>query len=61
MRRMMLKSKLDGATVTQKQIDYEGSITIDEDLLSAINILPGEQVQVLNRNLAKMRQLILIS
>lgn len=44
------KSKLAYGRVTEAQLFYEGSITIDEDLLKAANILPGEKVQVLNVN-----------
>lgn len=44
----MLKSKIHRATVTGTEIDYEGSIAIDQDLLDAADILPGEQVHVLN-------------
>ena len=46
----MLKSKLHRATVTQSDLHYEGSITIDTDLLDAANMLPFEQVDVLNIN-----------
>jgi len=48
--RIMLKSKIHGARVTQVNIDYEGSITIDKRLMEEANILPYEQVQVLNVN-----------
>jgi aspartate 1-decarboxylase len=48
MKRLMLKSKIHRATVTGTEIDYEGSIAIDQDLLEAADILPGEQVHVLN-------------
>jgi len=48
--RTMLKSKLHRARVTRCNLDYEGSITIDRDLLKAADILPFEQVQVLNLN-----------
>lgn len=44
----MLKAKLHRATVTQADLDYEGSIAIDRDLLDASGILPNEQVDVLN-------------
>ncbi len=44
----LLKSKLHRATVTQSDLHYEGSITIDPDLLEAANILPHEQVDVLD-------------
>jgi aspartate 1-decarboxylase len=48
--RIMLKSKIHRATVTEGNIDYEGSITIDKKLMRAADILPYEQVQVLNIN-----------
>lgn len=44
----MLKSKLHRASVTQSDLHYEGSITVDLDLLQAANILVHEQVDVLN-------------
>ena len=44
----MLKSKLHRATVTQSDLHYEGSVTIDRDLMDAGEILPFEQVDVLN-------------
>lgn len=50
MQRIMMKSKIHRATVTGLELDYEGSIAIDENLLEAADILPGEQVQVLNLN-----------
>jgi aspartate 1-decarboxylase len=46
--RTMLKSKIHRATVTEANIEYEGSITIDPDLLDAADILPYEQVDVLD-------------
>jgi aspartate 1-decarboxylase len=48
--RTMLKSKIHRATVTDGNIDYEGSITIDTKLMEAADMLPYEQVQVLNIN-----------
>ena len=48
--RTMLKSKIHRATVTDGNIDYEGSITIDTQLMEAADMLPYEQVQVLNIN-----------
>ena len=45
-RRLMMKSKLHRATVTETNLDYEGSLTIDTDLLEAADILPHEQVHV---------------
>jgi aspartate 1-decarboxylase len=46
--RMMLKSKLHRATVTEADIDYEGSVTLDKTFLEAAEILPFEQVHVWN-------------
>jgi len=46
--RTMLKSKIHRATVTEANIQYEGSITIDKDLMEAADILPYEQVHVLD-------------
>lgn len=48
--RSMLKSKIHRARVTDCNIDYEGSITIDTVLLKAADILPYERVEVLNIN-----------
>ncbi len=48
--RTMLKSKIHRARVTQVNLDYEGSITIDKLLMEASDILPNEQVEVLNIN-----------
>ena len=44
----IMKSKIHRVTVTGANLDYMGSITIDPDLLSASNIIPGEKVQVLS-------------
>ena len=41
-----LKSKIHCATVTDANINYKGSITIDEDLMDAANLIAGEKVQV---------------
>ncbi len=46
----MLKSKIHRATVTEANLNYTGSITIDQTLLEASNILPHEKVQVVNIN-----------
>ncbi len=46
----MLKAKISKATLTGTELNYEGSVTVDQDLLDAAGILPGEQVQVLNIN-----------
>ena len=48
--RIMLKSKVYYATVTDCQLYYKGSITIDEDIMLAADILEGERVDVLNVN-----------
>ncbi len=46
MRRRMFLSKIHRATVTQADLDYEGSVTIDVDLLEASGILPHEEVNI---------------
>ena len=46
----MLKSKIHRATLTGTELNYEGSIAIDQSLLELADILPGEQVHVLNVN-----------
>ena len=46
----VLKSKIGHARVTQAQLHYEGSITIDADLIKAAGMIPGEKVHVLNEN-----------
>jgi aspartate 1-decarboxylase len=48
--RTMLKSKLHRATVTGADINYEGSITLDPALMDAADIMPYEQVQILDVN-----------
>jgi len=48
--RIILKSKIHRVHVTETNIDYEGSITIDKRLMGEADILPYEQVQVLNIN-----------
>lgn len=50
MLRTMFKSKIHRATVTHADLHYVGSLTIDADLLDAADILPGEQVSVVNIN-----------
>ncbi|MCB9756845.1 MAG: aspartate 1-decarboxylase [Candidatus Omnitrophica bacterium] len=44
------KSKIAHAIITQSELYYEGSITIDETLLQAVDLIPGEKVEVLNVN-----------
>ncbi len=46
----VLKSKLHCAIVTEANLHYMGSITIDEDLLDAANMIAGEKVQIVNNN-----------
>lgn len=46
----ILKSKIHRVRVTQAELNYVGSITIDEDLLDAANIIPNEKVQIVNNN-----------
>jgi aspartate 1-decarboxylase len=46
----VMKSKLHCVTVTQAELDYIGSITIDEDLMDAANFIENEQVHILNKN-----------
>lgn len=48
--RTMMKSKIHRARVTEANLNYVGSITIDEDLLEQVNILPHEKVQIVNNN-----------
>ena len=46
----MLKSKLHCVTVTEANLNYMGSITIDEDLMDAANLIAGEKVHIVNNN-----------
>ncbi|MDH4129633.1 MAG: aspartate 1-decarboxylase [Spirochaetota bacterium] len=48
MQLQVLKSKIHNAFVTEANIDYIGSITIDEDLMDAVDLIEGEQVHVIN-------------
>ena len=50
MLRTMCKSKIHRATVTDANLNYQGSITIDEALMEAADLLPYEKVQVVNNN-----------
>ena len=50
MERIMLKSKIHRAVITEADLEYEGSLTVDPDLLKAADMLPGERVQVVNLN-----------
>ena len=56
----VLKSKIHRVTVTEANLDYIGSITIDEDLMSAANIYAGEKVQVVdNTNGARLETYVI--
>ena len=46
----VLKSKLHCVTVTEANLNYMGSITIDEDLLDAADMIPGQKVQIVDNN-----------
>ena len=46
----MLKSKIHRATVTQADLHYVGSLTLDEDLMTAAGLLPGEKVDIVDIN-----------
>ncbi|MFA9455501.1 aspartate 1-decarboxylase [Halalkalibacter sp. AB-rgal2] len=48
--RTMMKSKIHRARVTEANLNYVGSITIDEDIMDAVNILENEKVQIVNNN-----------
>ena len=48
MMRIMMKSKIHRATVTQADLDYVGSVTIDADLLDAADLLESEQVAIVD-------------
>jgi aspartate 1-decarboxylase len=48
MQRTMLKSKIHRVTVTQADLHYVGSVTVDEDLMDAADLLPGEQVAIVD-------------
>ena len=48
MKRILLKSKIHRAIVTDTSIDYEGSITIDEEFMRMVDILPYEKVSIFN-------------
>ncbi|WP_438433560.1 aspartate 1-decarboxylase [Gorillibacterium sp. sgz500922] len=48
--RTMMKSKLHRATVTEANLNYVGSITIDEDLMELADLYPNEKVQIVNNN-----------
>jgi aspartate 1-decarboxylase len=50
MQRFMMKSKIHRATITSADLNYEGSLTLDQDLLDAADLLTYEEVQLVNVN-----------
>ncbi|WP_026570148.1 MULTISPECIES: aspartate 1-decarboxylase [Sediminibacillus] len=50
MLRTMMKAKIHRARVTEANLDYVGSVTIDSDILKRVGILPNEKVQIVNNN-----------
>ncbi|SDL67395.1 aspartate 1-decarboxylase [Sediminibacillus halophilus] len=48
--RTMMKAKIHRARVTEANLDYVGSVTIDSDILKRVGILPNEKVQIVNNN-----------
>jgi aspartate 1-decarboxylase len=50
MLRFLMKSKIHRATVTDADLNYTGSITLDRDLMDAADLMPNERVQVVNNN-----------
>lgn len=48
--RTMMKSKIHRARITEANLNYVGSITIDQDLLEQVDIIPNEKVQIVNNN-----------
>lgn len=48
--RTMMKAKIHRATVTEANLNYVGSITIDKNILDAVDIMPNEKVQIVNNN-----------
>lgn len=50
MQRHMFKSKLHRATVTEAELHYEGSLSVDQDLMDAAEMIPNEMIQVYNIN-----------
>ena len=61
MRRTMCKSKIHRAVVTGADLHYEGSLTVDQDLLDAAKMLPFEKVQVVNVNTGSRLETYLIA
>lgn len=60
MRRTMMKSKIHRATVTEANLDYVGSVTIDRDLMDAADLLANEKVQIVdNTNGARLETYVI--
>ena len=57
--RTMMRAKLHRATVTEANLNYVGSITIDEDLMDAVNIVENEKVQIVNNNGARLETYVI--
>ena len=57
----VVKSKIHRVTVTGANLDYIGSITIDQDLMDAVNLIAGEKVQVLDNNNGERFETYIIS
>jgi aspartate 1-decarboxylase len=55
------KSKIHRATLTDANLNYEGSITIDADLMDAANIIDGERIQIVNNNNGERLETYVIS
>ncbi len=60
MQRLMLKSKIHGATITEAVLHYEGSLTLDPILMEAANLLPNEWVLISNFNTGSRLETYLI-
>ena len=56
----VLKSKLHCVTVTEANLNYMGSITIDEDLMDAANMIAGEKVQIVHRKKYSHHTIVLL-
>lgn len=50
MLRTMMRAKIHRATVTEANLHYVGSVTVDEEILERVDILPNEKVQIVNNN-----------
>lgn len=48
--RMMMKSKIHGARVVQCNLEYQGSLTVDKNLMEMVDLIPNEKIQVVNVN-----------